>query len=451
MTVAGIEGVPRALPASSVGPWRPTTALFRSAVAALTLVVVAVLWRRPDLLVLATPMAVVTAWSLLARPDRRPTVTERTANPVVREGDATRWHGTVDDAHDADVVVATVQRQHWLELDPTGGVASTVMDAGTASVSIAIRSTRWGRCMLDPVQITIMSPWMAFRCTAETHHRALTTLPQPSMFDTTAPMRPSEGLVGLYRSARSGDGSEFAALRRFQHGDRIRSINWPRSLRSSELHVNATWADHDTGVALVIDATDDFGFSEGVDGRASSMDTAVRAAGAIAEHFSRRGDRVSLRTFGSIKRHLVTAGSGAAHLERVLHALTQIRPAGAMRGAYRGQGTWPWAGYGADLTVVLSPLVAREALDRAVSLGRHGAPVVVVDTLPDDITASDDPFAALAWRIRLLERRREMRLVEAAGIPVVRWLGPGSLDQFLRDVARRASAPRMSPGWAGSR
>jgi len=428
---------------TSIGPWRPTTALFRSVVAATLLAVDAVQWRRPDLLVLATPLAVVSVWSVLAKPSERPTINEHMANPIVREGDATTWRGTVENIDGADLVSAVLGPAHWVQLDPAGGAVSSAATDGTATVSISLRSTHWGRQPVRPVHVDAMSTWTAFRSAMETPPTNLTTLPLASMFDTAAPMRPTEGLVGSYRSSHAGEGSEFAAVRPFQPGDRIRRINWTRSLRSTELHVNATWSDQDTHVALVIDGTDDYGLSEGVDGRSSSMDTAVRATGAIAEHYSRRGDRVSLRTFGTTRRHLVAAGSGQSHLRRLLDTLTQVRPAGAMRGTYRGLGGRHWAPSGAELTVVLSPLVAREALDRAVSLGRHGSAVIVVDTLPDDITLDDDPFTSLAWRIRLLERRREVRLVEAAGIPVVRWLGPGSLDQFLRDVARRASAPRM--------
>ena len=36
---------------------------------------------------------------------------------------------------------------------------------------------------------------------------------------------------------------------------------------------------------------DDFGISEGIDGRASSLDASVRAAGAIAEHYAPREGR----------------------------------------------------------------------------------------------------------------------------------------------------------------
>jgi hypothetical protein len=95
------------------------------------------------------------------------------------------------------------------------------------------------------------------------------------------------------------------------------------------------------------------------------------------------------------------------------------------------------------LTVVLSPLIAPDALDLAVSLGQRGMSVIVVDTLPVHIAQDEDPYTALAWRIRLLERRRELRVVTAAGIPVVAWRGSRSLDQVIRDIGRRSTAPRV--------
>lgn len=297
--------------------------------------------------------------------------------------------------------------------------------------------------MIDPVGFTAASPWGAHQCAMAGSHRSITTLAVPARFDSKAPMRPTDGLVGLSRSARNGEGGEFASIRDFAVGDRMRRINWPRSLRSGGLQVNATWADQDNHVALVLDAADDFGRSEGIDGAASSLDTTVRAAGAIAEFATRRGDRVSLRVFGSLGHHNLPAATGSRHLRRLLEVLTRLRPTGGSLTATRGHGGRSWLATGAELTVVLSPLVTRQALDRAVALGRHGLPVVIVDTLPADVAVGDDPFAALAWRIRLLERRREIRRVEAAGIPVVAWAGPGSLDRFLRDVARRAAAPRI--------
>lgn len=123
---------------------------------------------------------------------------------------------------------------------------------------------------------------------------ALTALPLPAMFDSNTGLRHANGLVGLNQSARPGDGSEFASIRPFQVGDRLRRIHWPRSLRAGTLHVTSTWADQDSHVVIVVDAIDDLGISEGIDGLASSLDVTVRAAGAIAEHYVQHGDRVSL-------------------------------------------------------------------------------------------------------------------------------------------------------------
>lgn len=424
--------------------WRPTVAFVRASVLAVVLVTIALLSRRPDLLVVGTPFAVVTAWSASTRPRGSPTLVDRIGNTTVREGDATTWRARLEAAADGDLVSARMEPAIWLESPDHGAVAMPISD-GSSDLAVVVRSTRWGRRLVAPVRLVASSPWGAFQNRMHTAHLSLTTLPAPARFDTAAPRRPSDGLVGLERSDRRGEGSEFAGVRPFGTGDRIRRINWARSLRSDRLQVNATWADQDTHVALVIDAGDDYGLSEGIDGAASSLDTAVRAAGAIAEHACRRGDRVSLRVFGTIGRRVVPAAAGPMQLRRVLETLSRVQPGRGSTGTYRGT-LPPWPASGAELTVVLSPLITHEALDRAVSLGRHGLPIVVIDTLSGPVAVGDDPYASLAWRIRLLERRREIRRLQRAGIPVVRWLGPGSLDEFLRDVARRASAPRMRVG-----
>ena len=309
---------------------------------------------------------------------------------------------------------------------------------GVASLRLSVRSVRWGRRYLAPLQVSASSPWAAFHYAAELPPKSITTLPTPAVFDSTAPVRPTDGLVGSHRSVRPGEGSEFASVRPFQVGDRMRRINWSRSLRSDGLQVNATWADQDTHVALVVDVGEDLGVSEGIEGKASSLDITVRAAGAIAEHYVQSGNRVSLRSFDPAVRISIPPAAGQAHLRRLLDTLARANaPVG------RFGRTGPRVMSHAEVTVVLSPLASSAALDRAVALGRRGGSVVVIDTLPDHVIDDDDPLLALAWRIRLLERRRELRLAQQLGIAVTQWRGPGSLDQFLRNVARQSSAPRV--------
>jgi uncharacterized protein (DUF58 family) len=426
--------------------WAPTVAHFRSVAIAVVAVSVALVWRRPDLLVIGAPFVVVAAWSQLTRPVVAPTVDDGVGHPVVREGDATRWRATLSGTGDIDLAVAEVEHDAWIETRPPGGSVTAdgraVDGAGDLCLEVVTRSTRWGRRSIERAVVTAVSPWSAFRWTTVTGPYFLTTLPTPPVFDVGASPRPPDGLVGLHRSSRAGEGNEFAGIRPFRTGDRMRRINWRRSTRSDGLLVNATWADLDTHVALVIDATDDFGVSEGVDGRASSLDATVRAAGAIAEHYAPRGERVSLHTFGSMVLHTVPPGTGHTQLRRVLDTLATIRPAHDAR-HHRTPVTRRTGSTAGQLTVMLSPLIAPEALDLAVSLARQGVAVVVIDTLPEHVAVHDDEFTELAWRIRLLERRREVRKVTAGGIPVVSWRGPGSLDQVIRDIARRTSGPRM--------
>lgn len=413
-------------------------AYYRSAVVAVGLIALALLFRRPDLLVLATPAAVVTVWSALTRPMHVPVYEDHLGHTTVREGDATSWRTEVTDADDVDLVAIAAEDMDWFQRSPSRGSATAAVRQGVASVRLQVRSVRWGRRYLDPLKVSAASSWGAFEHSKELHPQPIITLPSPAVFDSTAPVRPTDGLVGSYRSTRPGEGSEFASVRSFQVGDRMRRINWSRSLRSDGLQVNATSADQDTHVALVIDVAEDLGVSEGIEGRASSLDITVRAAGAIAEHYVRGGNRVSLRSFDPEVRIAIPPAAGQAHLRRVLDTLARVNaPAGRFaRTGGRAMAT-------AEVTVVLSPLVSTEALDRAVALGRRGGSVVVVDTLPDHVIEDDDELLALAWRIRLLERRRELRRAQEVGIAVAQWRGPGSLDEFLRNVARQSSAPRV--------
>jgi len=426
--------------------WRPSVAYFRSAVGAVVVLMLALIARRPDLLVIATPLAVVTVWSLLTRPSSPPTFDERLGHSTIREGEATTWHGDFSGGGEFDIAVASLQPTRWMNTRPSSGAVTAAATDGAASLAIGLRSTRWGWRPVETVSVVAVSPWAGFRWSTQPARHHLTTLPRPAQFDSDSSARPSDGLVGLHRSARAGEGNEFAGIRRFRAGDRMRRINWPRSVRTRELQVNSTWADLDIHVALLIDATDDFGVSEGIDGLASSLDGAVRAAGAIAEFYAPRGDRVSLRTFGSTRTHLVRPGTGRAQLRRILETLARMTPEYSARTVSRGPIGRQIGRLDAEMVVMLSPLIAPEALDLAVDLGRQGMMVIIVDTLPDHVVQDDeDQYVGLAWRIRLLERRRELRMVMGAGIPVVEWRGPGSLDPVIRDISRRASGPRMVP------
>jgi hypothetical protein len=74
--------------------------------------------------------------------------------------------------------------------------------------------------------------------------------------------------------------------------------------------------------------------------------------------------------------------------------------------------------------------------------------VLVVDTLPPDVRpegadGADPALLALAWRMRRIDRSVLLDRLAALGCPVVAWRGPGTLDDVLRRLARRAELPRV--------
>jgi uncharacterized protein (DUF58 family) len=290
--------------------------------------------------------------------------------------------------------------------------------------------------------------------------RPVTTVPLPDTFSARVPVPRPDGLVGQNRSHHAGDGGEFADIRQFRFGDRLRRVHWPVSIRTGQLHVTSTYADQDSEVVLLVDAMHDIGTSEGAGGRSSSLDNAVRAAGAIAEHYLRTGDRVGLRVLGARGVPALDSAAGKNHLRRVLDTLARttaskgtVADEKRLRGQLRHR-----VGTGA-LVVVLTPAISSEVLGHALALSRRGIPVIVIDTLPSELASPDldvhlldtvmpeadkHPQASLlAWRMRLLEREHEMRRAREAGVPIVPWSGPGTLDIVLRDLGRRSRAPRV--------
>ena len=126
------------------------------------------------------------------------------------------------------------------------------------------------------------------------HGAEMSVLPASAPFDNAADAPQPLGLVGSNRSRRTGGGAEFAGIRPFHAGDRLRRINWRLSLRTGD----STWSPRrprrTAGAARRRRAGRLRPFGR-VGGAASSLDVTMRAASALAEHFVRNGDRVALR------------------------------------------------------------------------------------------------------------------------------------------------------------
>jgi uncharacterized protein (DUF58 family) len=429
--------------------WRPTHAQIRAICAAAVLLAVAVLVRRPDAAVFGLPLAFLAGWGRFFRPRELPEVHTELDADVLFEGQGTTYRLRVPDGVDPDIdlIVAALPRTAWFQYDPPQAAVAEPVSNGEVTLEVGVRSKRWGLRSLERPTVTATSTVGAYRVqVTSVASQAVTTLPLREGFEAVDAVPRPAGLVGLHRSRRPGEGTELAGVRPFRTGDRLRRINWAVSARTQELHVTSTWSDRDTEVVIMVDTGGEIGISEGIDGRSSSLDTAVRAAAAVAEHYLRNGDRVRLIDTGSLFRG-VRSGSGRAHLRRILDTLVHADRRGrqqdeeqlARRNRVRSD----------SLVLVLSPLLRQAMLGYIVTLVHSGCTVIAIDTLPPDVESildvdtHDTRSWPLAWRLRLLERRRDLDRLSDLGVPTVPWRGSGTLDEVLRDAARLSAAPRI--------
>lgn len=428
----------------SEGPsrWHTTGGLARALTVGGAAVALALVVGRPAVVVLVGPLLVTAALALLHKPAREPRVHHTLAHAQLHEGQGTRARLEVSGAEDAELLTRVVGQQAHVALHPVSG--ATLARVGEP-VPIEISPRRWGRRDVGAEQVALTSPWAGYRwgpvpllgremyvLPAITRRRSGGAAPQPI------------GLIGAHRSRRDGDGTEFSSIRAFHSGDRLRRINWRVSLKVGSLHVESTRAEEDTAVLLIVDAMADYGLSEGIGGAASSLDVAVRAAAEIADQYVSGGDRVSLRVL-STDGEYAGYGTGTRHLRRVLGLLAHIRP-GIPRDVSIEQ--IDFRATAGTVVVVISPMLSEALASATVRLVRRGLPVIVVDPLPPGTTPSVHPqsadrVAALAWRMRLLDRSHTLAQLAVAGCPVVPWNGPRTLEEVVRRLARRSQLPRV--------
>lgn len=428
------------------GPWRPTHAHLRASIAGAVLLVAAVVAGRPDVALLGVPLVLVAMGAAVRRPDGEPHL-EADAEPLtVNEGEDFAWRARVSGLARGARLVAVHPGQRFLEVDPPRGAVHLV--SAETELAVVLRATRWGRRTLGEPVVHAYDRWLAWRWSSPPlPARSLTVLPVPAAVDSHAPAPHPRGLVGMERAARVGEGSEFNKVRPFSAGDRLRRIHWPVTARTGRLHVTATHTDEDTQVVLLVDALNDIGEDAGPGATSAapptSMDITVHAVASVARQFLRRGDRVGMRVFGAWAVSLLPARSGEVQLRRILDSLCLIEP-GTARGVAspvvrRGLGA-------GTLVVVFSPMVEPQVAAQVAVLLRSGLDIVVVDTLPRETVSSPSRAErpeALAWRLRLLERRLELDRLAGLGVPVVPWSGARSLDIVLRDLSLRPTRPRL--------
>ncbi|MGI8664605.1 MAG: DUF58 domain-containing protein [Jatrophihabitans sp.] len=427
---------------SRPGSWLPTPALSTAVGTIALLLLLAVTLGRQDLLLLALPMTVGTVLPLLTRAYWLPSLRVRTTATTLLEGESTMLVERLLAAESTDLVRLRVGLEGWLELPDGGADLCVWLPAGReCSFSHRLASTRWGRGRVSEVRLTATTAHGLLRADLVlAEHLALRTLPLREGFTATDLVPNATGVVGGHRSRRTGEGMDLAGLRPFAVGERLRRINWAVSTRTGQLHVTSTYSDRDTEVVLVLDTSVEIGQSNGVAASSSTIDTAVRAAASVAEHYLRNGDRVGLLDLSRAGRP-IRSRTGRSQLDRLVEILLEVRVAPASELSI-GRALSRISNRA--LVIVFSPLLSDELAGAVAQLTRTGRSVVLVDTLPAEVQIPErGEWTELAWQLQMLHRENLAGALAEHGVPVVAWFGSGSLDQVLIGLSRLAVAPRL--------
>ena len=227
-----------------------------------------------------------------------------------------------------------------------------------------------------------------------------------------------------------GEGIEFADLRPFVAGDRVRRINWRATARRGEPWVTETHPERNSDMVVFLDT-----FLEARERDEGTLDLAVSAAASLTTHYLREKDRVGLVSFGGVTQWL-TAASGAVQLYRILDALLDAEI--FLSYAWKDLDLLPLRALPPNaLVVALSPLLDERGVRALLGLRARGFDLTVIEISPAPFApAGRSELDVLAHRLWLMRREALRSRYLRLGVPVIEWQGDVSLQAALEEVRR---------------
>nr|WP_246461110.1 DUF58 domain-containing protein [Nocardia transvalensis] len=216
---------------------------------------------------------------------------------------------------------------------------------------------------------------------------------------------------------------EFADIRPFVPGDRIRAVNWRVSARRGSVFVTDRYGELARDVVVLVD--------EGGDPGPPARDRVVRGAVEIAQAALRSGDRVGIVCLGRAPRWLAVSSDRRQFTGLVA---TLLDP--GERAAVPFDGTVPprWSVPPGATVVALTALLDSGVVSALLDLRRRGHRVVAVDVLEHPFRTPAEPLVRRLWS---LERTGVHRDLGAVGVEVVAWPPETALADALRATGSR--------------
>jgi uncharacterized protein (DUF58 family) len=398
--------------------------------------------RRPELAIVAAPFVLLLAVGIAHAREPEIDASLSLSTPRTLEGDDVEAELRIESATGIARLELLLDLPDGVEVVGGDDAVAVSLDRGQERVvPLVLRCSRWGVYDVGNIDLRAGD---AFRLVVWERRLAgglvLKSYPRPEPVRRPLSAVETQAFAGNEVARVQGDGIEYADLRDFVPGDRVRSINWRASARRQTLVVNERHPERNTDVVLFVDSFVDLGL-----GDRSTLDDAVRAAAALAARYLERRDRVGLVGYGGVLRWL-RPGMGTGQRYRLLETLleTGVEPTFTWRDVnlVPARVLPPKA-----LVVALTPLVDPRFVAALEDLRARRFDLVVVEVDPAGLVArGSGRVDALAYRLWLLEREVLRSRLEALGVGVARWGDEVPLDAALEGVrtyrrfARRARA-----------
>ncbi|HEX2167963.1 MAG TPA: DUF58 domain-containing protein [Longimicrobiales bacterium] len=397
-----------------------------------------------ELAALGAPFLVLAAIGLVRRePTRlRGSVTLHTDRVI--EGDVITGEVHVDWDGEAqvDIMISDLRGVTPIQPEPLLGW-SLPPRGGPVTLPFEVRASSWGSHDAGTLWVRArraggLLAWEQKLATAP----RLRVLPTPTRLDRLLKPAAPRTIAGVHLSRFRGHGTDFAELRPYQPGDRMRDLSWSTSARLGEPWVTVHHLERTGTVLLFLDA---FFGSEHMSTEALAR--TARAAWAVASVHLRAQDRVGLLAEGRTTAWLPPRGGRRARwllLDQLL----------AVGGA--AEDVWQRSHRSTRIVVPSDALILGVTSLRSHAFLRtllhyrragHTSGALVIDTadlLPD----ATDRVGEAARRIWLAQNDAARHALERGGVPtaVVASEGVGPAIAMLRRRmnSSRTARPRVT-------
>ena len=398
--------------------------------------------RRPELVVVAAPFALIAAAGLLLEGRPRLRVFLDLDHDRFVEGDEIEAELEVDAETSVDLLELHLVLPRGLAVAEGANPYGVRVRGGEERViPLTLRCYRWGSFDLGDIRLRARGRigMLVWEGRVRRPHR-IRVYPRPELLQELVAPLDTQPAAGDVVARVRADGLEFADTRGFVPGDRVRSVNWRASARRGELIVNERHPDRNADVVLFLDSfaearSDD----EGMDG---TLERAVRAAATLAGRYLARRDRVGLVTFGGVLRWL-EPGAGLVQRYRLIDALLETGVEFSY--AWKDVNVIPARTLPPRaLVLAVTPLLDERSIAALLDLRARGHDLVVIEVSPEGLVAPGTGLDALAYRLWLLQRAALRARLERSGVAVARWSDDVVLDAGLEGVRAFRRRARLS-------